>query len=70
MKTALEACKEKWYNEGFADAENSVEPVVYQAQLHGFGEGNESGRRFPIEEPRADSILGSSSPCLESSWCC
>ena len=28
LKVALEACEEKWYNEGFADAENSAEPVV------------------------------------------
>ena len=31
LKAALEACENKWYNEGFADAENSVEPVVRQA---------------------------------------
>lgn len=31
LKAALEACKENWYNEGFADAENSVEPIVHQA---------------------------------------
>ena len=28
LRAALEACEEKWYNEGFADTENSVEPVV------------------------------------------
>ena len=39
LKAALEACEEKWYNEGFADAENSMEPIVYQARRHGFGEG-------------------------------
>ena len=39
LKAALEACKNKWYNKGFADAENSVEPIVHQAQHHGFGEG-------------------------------
>ena len=39
LKVALEACKEKWYNEGFADAKNSMEPIVHQAQLHGFREG-------------------------------
>ena len=39
LKAALEACEEKWYNKGFADAENSVEPIVYQAQKHEFGEG-------------------------------
>ena len=31
LRAALEACEEKWYNEGFADAENSAEPVVNQA---------------------------------------
>ena len=39
LKSALEACENKWYDEGFADAEKSVEPVVHQARLHGFGEG-------------------------------
>ena len=39
LKATLEACEEKWYNKGFADAENSVEPIVYQAQKHEFGEG-------------------------------
>ena len=39
LKKALEACKEKWYYKGFADAENSVEPIVYQARRHGFREG-------------------------------
>ena len=38
-KAALEACKDKWYNMGFTDAENSVEPIIYQSQRHGFGEG-------------------------------
>ena len=36
MRAALEACKEKWYNEGFADAENFAEPVVDQARRLGF----------------------------------
>ena len=36
LRAALEACEEKWYNEGFADAENSVEPVVNQARRLGF----------------------------------
>ena len=31
QKAALEAFEEKWYNEGFTDAKNSVEPIVYQA---------------------------------------
>lgn len=29
LKAALEACEERWYNEGFANAENSVEPIVH-----------------------------------------
>ena len=39
LKAALEACEEKWYNDGFTDDENSMEPIVHQAQLHGFEEG-------------------------------
>ena len=39
LKVALEACGNKWYNEGFADAENSTKPVVCQAQKLGFKEG-------------------------------
>ena len=29
----------KWYNTGFVDAENFVEPIFYQSRRHGFGEG-------------------------------
>ena len=39
LKVALDAAEEKGYNQGFVDAENSVEPVVHQAWNHGFGEG-------------------------------
>ena len=28
LRAALEACEEKWYNEGFADVENFTELVV------------------------------------------
>ena len=31
LRAALEACEQKWYNEGFADAEQSTEPVMAQA---------------------------------------
>ena len=31
LKAALEACENKWYNEGFADVENSVESVIRRA---------------------------------------
>ena len=39
LRVALEACEEKWYNEGFANVENSVEPVVTQAHKIGFEAG-------------------------------
>ena len=39
LRAALEACEEKWYNEGFADTENSVEPVVNQARKTSFEVG-------------------------------
>ena len=39
MRAALGACEEKWYNEGFADAENSVKPVMTQACKIGFEAG-------------------------------
>lgn len=29
LKATLEACKDKWYNARFADAENSIEPIIY-----------------------------------------
>ena len=29
---ALETCESKWYDEGFADAEKGMEPVVMQAR--------------------------------------
>ena len=39
LRVALEACKNKWYNEGFADAENSVKLVICEAQKPKFKEG-------------------------------
>ena len=39
LRAALEACENKWYNEGFADAEKSVELVVIQAWELSFREG-------------------------------
>ena len=38
LKAALEACENKWYNEGFTDEENSVEPVINEARKLAFGE--------------------------------
>ena len=39
LKATLDAAKERGYNQGFADAENWMEPVVHQARTHRFGEG-------------------------------
>ena len=39
LKATLKAYENKWYNEGFADAENSVEPVILEAKKLGFEEG-------------------------------
>ena len=39
MRATLGACEEKWYNEGFVDAESSVEPVVTQVRKVGFEAG-------------------------------
>ena len=39
LRAALEACENKWYDEGFADAKRGVEPVVMQAQQLSFQEG-------------------------------
>ena len=38
-RASLEASENKWYNEGFADAENSAEPVIRAAQKLGFQGG-------------------------------
>ena len=39
LRAALEACEDEWYNEGFADAENSMEPIVNDARSLGFKDG-------------------------------
>ena len=39
LQVTLEACESKWYDEGFADVEKSVEPVVMQAWQLSFREG-------------------------------
>ena len=31
LKAALEVYENKWYNKGFANVENSVEPIVHQS---------------------------------------
>lgn len=39
LKAALEASENQWYNTGFANAENSMELVLYQSRWYGFYEG-------------------------------
>ena len=39
LRAALEGCESKWYNEGFVDVEDSVEPVISEAQKLAFKEG-------------------------------
>ena len=39
LQAALEACENKWYDEGFADAKKDIEPVVMKAQQLSFQEG-------------------------------
>ena len=59
---ALEACENKWYNEGFADAEKGVEPVIKEARqlsiqegwmaaLHASGVPEDSYLRDPAQTP-------------------
>ena len=39
LRAALAAAEQKWYDVGFADAENSAEPVVARARNMGFEAG-------------------------------
>ena len=39
LKATLEAVEDKRYNVGFTDAENFVEPIIYQSRRHGFDKG-------------------------------
>ena len=39
LRATLEGCESKWYNEGFADAENSVKHVINEARKLAFKEG-------------------------------
>jgi len=36
LKAALEACENKWFNKGFADAKNFAEPIILEARKLGF----------------------------------
>ena len=64
---ALEACENKCYNEGFADAKEGVEPVVkevrqlsfqegWMATLHASGVPKDSHLRDPSRIPFLDSL--------------
>lgn len=39
LRAALEGSENKWYNAGFADAENSTKLIMFQSKRYGFGEG-------------------------------
>lgn len=39
LKVALEEREDKFYDMGFADAEGSSEPVMFQSRQYGFGKG-------------------------------
>ena len=39
LLATLKACESKWYDEGFADAKNGVEPIVMQAWQLSFQDG-------------------------------
>ena len=39
LRAALEGCESKWYNDGFANAENLMEPVISEARKLAFKEG-------------------------------
>ena len=39
LKVALEESEDKFYDMGFADAESSSKPVMFQTRRYGFGEG-------------------------------
>lgn len=39
LKEAVAESEDKFYNMGFADAENSSDPIMLESRLYGFGEG-------------------------------
>ena len=39
LRATLEGCESKWYNEGFVDAENLMEPVINEARKLAYKEG-------------------------------
>ena len=73
LRAALEACENKWYDEGFADAEKGVELVVLQARQLSFREGwmvalqalgvlEDSPLRDPGQIPIPDSAPAAQNP--------
>lgn len=39
LKVVVEESENKFYNLGFANAENSSEPIMFQSRRYGFNEG-------------------------------
>ena len=39
LRAALKGCESKWYDKGFANVENSMEPVINEARKLAFKEG-------------------------------
>ena len=57
LRAALEACEDKWYNEGFVDTEISMEPVIKEARRLAFEEGwlaTLQALRVPEDSPLRD----------------
>lgn len=58
LKATLEGCESKWNDEGFPDAENSVEPIITEARKLAFKEGWLTALQaigvpidFPLKDP-------------------
>ena len=73
LRVALEACENKWYYEGFADAEEGVGLVIKEARqlsfqegwmaaLHASGVPKDSHLRDPGQIPFLDSLLATQNP--------
>ena len=39
LRAAFKGCESKWYDKGFANVENSVEPIINEARKLAFKEG-------------------------------
>ena len=73
LRTALEAYENKWYDEGFVNAEENVEPVIKEARqlsfqegwmaaLHASGVPKDSHLRDPSRIPFSDSLPATQNP--------